>query len=145
VTFRVRARKKSDVCRECRTIERAFERYFAGEADALVQVEVDLSGARSDFNRHVLQTLHDSVPPGETTSYAALAAATGRPGAARAVGSAMANNPVPMVVPCHRVLASDGGLGGYGGGLTMKRRLLEIEGVDPSSRSNGKRKGSRSR
>jgi methylated-DNA-[protein]-cysteine S-methyltransferase len=140
VTFRANARRKSDVCKECRTIERAFERYFSGEAEALVEVKVDLSGARTEFNRRVLQKLHDSVSPGETTSYAALAAAAGRPGAARAVGSAMANNPVPIVVPCHRVLASNGGLGGYGGGLSMKRRLLQLEGIRASAEdhANGK-------
>ena len=67
------------------------------------------------------------IPRGQTCSYAELAARAGRPGAARAVGQAMARNPWPIIVPCHRVVASDGGLGGYGGGLDMKERLLRLE------------------
>ncbi len=116
-------------CRECRKIEAAFDRYFAGDGKALDKVPVDVSAAKTEFHRRVLRTLHDRVRAGSTTTYGELAAAAGRPGAARAVGSAMARNPVPIVVPCHRVLASGGGLGGYGGGLSMKQRLLELEGV----------------
>jgi methylated-DNA-[protein]-cysteine S-methyltransferase len=129
VSLESKARNHSEVCNDCASIQAAFQRYFHGEAAALDGLEVDLSHARTEFNRKVLKTLHDTVPAGSTTTYGALAARAGRPGAARAVGSAMANNPVPIVVPCHRVLASDGTLGGYGGGLEMKRRLLEMEGV----------------
>jgi len=77
----------------------------------------------------VLTTLREAVPPGATISYGELAELVGHPGAARAVGTTMATNPVPIILPCHRVLASDGTLGGYGGGLDMKRELLGIEGV----------------
>ena len=66
---------------------------------------------------------------GEVLSYAELAVRSGFPGAARAVGRAMATNPLAILVPCHRVMGSDGGLHGYGGGLEMKRQLLIIEGV----------------
>lgn len=69
------------------------------------------------------------VPRGKVTSYANLAARAGFPGAARAAGSALANNPFPLAVPCHRTVRSDGSLGGFGGGLEMKRALLELEGV----------------
>jgi len=78
------------------------------------------------FRAGVLTALR-RVGYGTTTSYAALAAAAGRPAAVRAVGSACATNPLPVVVPCHRVLRSDGGLGGYAGGLAAKRLLLATE------------------
>src|SRR5207249_258213 len=90
-------------------------------------VPVDLCLA-TPFAQRVLTELCD-VPFGELTTYGALAAASGRPGGARAVGGAVGANPVPIVVPCHRVVASNG-IGGFGGGLPMKRALLAIEGVD---------------
>ena len=62
-------------------------------------------------------------------SYAEVAASVGRPNAARAVGAAMASNPVCVIIPCHRVIGSDGSLAGFGGGLELKRRMLELEGV----------------
>lgn len=71
------------------------------------------------------------IPRGETRSYAWVARRVGRPGAARAVGQAVGANPLPLLVPCHRVVASDGGLGGFGGGLEMKRALLRWEGALP--------------
>ena len=126
-------RLPSPAPRQVRAISSAFERYFAGSAHALDSIPVDLSGVKGEFQRAVLETLRTLVGPGATMSYGELAAAAGRPGAARAVGYAMAHNPVPLIVPCHRVLASDGTLGGYGGGLEMKRRLLRIEGVELAS------------
>jgi methylated-DNA-[protein]-cysteine S-methyltransferase len=69
------------------------------------------------------------IPRGKVRTYGSLAAAAGRPGAARAVGSAMASNPFPLAIPCHRVVRSDGSLGGFGGGLALKRALLEREGI----------------
>jgi AraC family transcriptional regulator, regulatory protein of adaptative response / methylated-DNA-[protein]-cysteine methyltransferase len=69
------------------------------------------------------------IPRGEVRAYARLAKAVRKPGAARAVGQACGANPVPLVIPCHRVVASDGGLGGFSGGLRWKRALLELEGV----------------
>ena len=71
------------------------------------------------------------IPWGETRSYAWLAQAIGRPTAARAVGQAMARNRLPIIVPCHRVIASGGGLGGYSGGTSMKEMLLRLEGALP--------------
>lgn len=112
-----------------REIATRFERFFAGDVNGLDEVSVDLSSVSNDFQRKVLTTLRKRVGPGKTISYGELAETVGHPGAARAVGTAMANNPVPIIVPCHRVLASGGGLGGYGGGLDMKRGLLELEGA----------------
>ncbi len=88
---------------------------------------VDLSGARP-FQRAVLNAIA-KIPFGETRSYGWVARAIGKPGAARAVGQALHTNPIPIIIPCHRVVASDGSLGGYGGGLPMKKRLLRLEGV----------------
>ena len=69
------------------------------------------------------------IPYGETASYGELARRIGAPGAARAIGGACNRNPLPLVIPCHRVVASDGTIGGYGGGLDTKRRLLALEGA----------------
>ncbi len=81
------------------------------------------------FQKKIL-LLDAQVPKGKVTSYAALAVKSGHPGAARAAGSVMAHNPFPLRIPCHRVVRSDGRLGGFGGGLEMKRALLEAEGVE---------------
>jgi len=93
---------------------------------------VDLSRV-GPFQRRVLEQLR-RIPRGEVRTYRAIAEEIGHPGATRAVGTACARNPVPLVIPCHRVVRSDGGLGGYSlrGGVALKRRLLEQEGVDPS-------------
>lgn len=99
--------------------------YLAGRRERF-DLEVDLSSV-GGFHRTVLGTLHAEVGFGETVSYGELAARSGRPRAARAVGQAMHRNPVSIVVPCHRVVAADGGLGGYGGGLDVKARLLALE------------------
>lgn len=77
------------------------------------------------------------IPPGRTCSYGELAARIGRPRAARAVGQACGANPWPLLVPCHRVLAADGTVGGFSAGLEWKRRLLQIEGVLPAGESEG--------
>ena len=82
------------------------------------------------FQRRVWEELR-SIPRGTTVTYAELAARVGRPGAARAVGAAVARNPISVVVPCHRVVGSDGSLTGYAGGLERKRALLQLEGVLP--------------
>ena len=99
--------------------------YFAGERHALTGQKVELHG--TPFQLAVWRELR-RIPPGRTLSYAALAARIARPRAVRAVGQANGSNPVSLFVPCHRVIAADGGLGGYGGGLARKRRLLELEG-----------------
>ena len=98
--------------------------YFAGSRQSF-DLPVDLRLA-AGFRRQVLDHLR-TIGYGRTESYTAVAAATGRPRAVRAVGSACATNPVPVVVPCHRVLRSDGTLGGYIGGLGAKRTLLALE------------------
>jgi methylated-DNA-[protein]-cysteine S-methyltransferase len=102
--------------------------YFAGR-----RREFDLAldwGLIGGFARDVLGVLYRTVGFGQVVTYQDLADRVGQPGAARAVGAAMGANPIPVVVPCHRVLAADG-LGGFGGGLETKRRLLELEGVLP--------------
>ena len=103
---------------------RALEAYFAGRA-AVVDVPLDLSLA-TGFRREVLGCLR-RIPYGHTASYAQVAAAAGSPRAVRAVGTACARNPLPLAVPCHRVVRSDGGTGEYVGGADVKRRLLALE------------------
>jgi O-6-methylguanine DNA methyltransferase len=93
------------------------------------ELSLDLRG--TPFQREVWEALL-RVPYGETCSYAEIARAIGRPAAVRAVGAANGANPIPLVVPCHRVVASGGKLGGYGGGLALKARLLALEGSAPS-------------
>ncbi|MBI2864322.1 MAG: methylated-DNA--[protein]-cysteine S-methyltransferase [Chloroflexi bacterium] len=88
---------------------------------------LDLSGA-TPFRRAAWEAAR-TIPYGETRSYAWLAGTLGKPGGARAVGQAMGANPVPLIVPCHRVVGSDGGLCGFGGGLDLKAHLLRLEGV----------------
>jgi O-6-methylguanine DNA methyltransferase len=100
--------------------------YLAGEAGAL-RHKVDLALAQSPFQKKVLDKLN-AVPRGAVISYGGLGAAAGAAKAARAVGNALHNNPVPIYVPCHRVIASNGGIGGYGGGLRRKLKLLRAEG-----------------
>lgn len=106
-----------------------FDAYFSG---ALREFTVHLDWSLSaGFNRKVLRELYESVPYGATAGYQELADRVGEPGAARAVGAAMGSNPLPVVVPCHRVVESGGGLGGFGGGLETKRTLLALEGLLP--------------
>ncbi len=100
--------------------------YAEGKCKAF-DLPVDLSGARP-FQRAVLNAIC-RIPFGETRTYAWVARAIGKPGAARAVGQALHTNPIPIIIPCHRVVASDGSLGGYGGGLPLKKKLLRLEGV----------------
>jgi len=101
--------------------------YSAGARDSFRDVEVDRHG-QTDFQRRVLECCR-RIPYGKTLTYAQLAAKAGSPRAARAVGQCMAANPTPLVVPCHRVVATNGGLGGYSGpgGIRLKQRLLELE------------------
>ena len=104
----------------------AFDAYFAGETTVFATLA--WYGAGTDFQQTVWRALC-SIPAGETLSYAGLAQRIGRPTAVRAVGLANGSNPVALVVPCHRVIGSDGSLTGYGGGLDRKRWLLEHEGA----------------
>jgi methylated-DNA-[protein]-cysteine S-methyltransferase len=102
-----------------------LQEYFAGRRREF-DFPIELRG--TDFQKRCWNALLD-IPYGETRSYAQIARTVGCPRGFRAVGMANHDNPVAVVVPCHRVLASDGTLGGYGGGLDLKRRLLELEGV----------------
>ena len=103
-----------------------LERYFAGEVAALAELELDLTDA-PPFYAAAWDACR-AIPAGETRSYAWLAAAAGRPGAARAAGQAMAKNRLALVIPCHRVIGSSGDLHGYGaGGLAVKAQLLAME------------------
>lgn len=97
---------------------------YATDGATAFDLPLDLRG--SAFQRTVWAELR-AIPPGETVTYAELARRVGRPGAARAVGSAVARNPVSIVVPCHRVVGSDGSLTGYAGGVERKRWLLAHE------------------
>ncbi len=99
--------------------------YFEGTRRAF---DLPLELAGTPFQRAVWRALAD-IPYGQTISYAELAAMVGRPGAFREVGQANGANPVPIVLPCHRVVSSGGGIGCYWGGLELKRRLLALEGV----------------
>jgi methylated-DNA-[protein]-cysteine S-methyltransferase len=116
--------------RELATTRDALSGYF--EEGEPLDLPVDLSLVRSDFRRSALAVLRDEVLPGQVVTYAGLAAKVGRPRAARAVGSACATNPVPIVVPCHRVVPGGGGVGSYGGGPAVKRLLLAHEGALPA-------------
>lgn len=108
-------------------VRRELDEYFAGARQAF-DVAIDWRLSRG-FRRSVLERLYAEVPYGRTVSYLDLANLAGNPKASRAVGTAMATNPVPIVVPCHRVLRTGGALGGYGGGLPAKEFLLRLEGA----------------
>jgi len=105
-----------------------LRRYLAGERVDFPQA-LDFTGG-TPFQQQVWQALR-RIPAGETRSYGWVAAAIGRPKAARAVGQAVGANPINIVVPCHRVVGSDGSLTGYGGGLPLKQRLLDLERHQP--------------
>ena len=102
----------------------AVRRYLEGDLAAVDEVEVDATG--TPFQQRVWEVLR-AIPVGETRSYAEVAAAVGSPSAVRAVGTANGANPVWLVVPCHRVVRSDGSVGGYGGGPDRKEWLLDHE------------------
>ena len=104
-----------------------IEAYLAGDAVNFSIDELDFEGC-GEFERHVLLAVHQ-IPCGRVMTYGGVAVMVGVSGGARAVGNVMAGNFFPLVIPCHRVIRSDGSLGGFGGGLPMKRALLEREGV----------------
>ena len=111
------------------SIARMLKRYFDGDVHAIDDVAVELNGTA--FQKDVWNALR-RIPAGTTISYATLAKRIGQRSAVRAVGAANGANPVAIVVPCHRVIGSDGSLTGYGGGLDRKRWLLALEGwVEP--------------
>jgi methylated-DNA-[protein]-cysteine S-methyltransferase len=117
------------VLRSSKPVERVrleLDEYFAGRRTEF-DLELDLR-AVPDFNLQVLRELAH-VPYGQVTTYGTLARRVGHPSAARAVGTVMNRNPIPIVLPCHRVIGSNGKLVGYGGGLDVKERLLRLEGA----------------
>jgi len=117
------------VLRSSATVDTAYrqlDEYFAGSRRGF-ELDVDL-GVAPPFAQRVLDELAH-VPFGETTTYGTLASRVGAPRAARAVGTVMNRNPLPIVLPCHRVIGSNGSLTGYGGGLHVKEHLLRLEGV----------------
>jgi methylated-DNA-[protein]-cysteine S-methyltransferase len=105
-------------------VKRQLDEYFAGKR-LVFRLPLDLDQGTA-FQRRVWQALLQ-IPYGRTLSYKEVAHAIGQPSAVRAVGSANGSNPLPIVVPCHRVVASDGTMGGYGGGLEVKQHLLKLE------------------
>ncbi len=114
-------------CAEIAALADGMNAFLAGEPRAFPLACADLT-ACSAFKRAVLRAEH-SVPRGQVITYRQLAARAGNPNGARAVGTALATNPVPLLIPCHRAIRSDGRLGGFQGGLAMKRALLEYEGI----------------
>ncbi|MEJ8566123.1 methylated-DNA--[protein]-cysteine S-methyltransferase [Elongatibacter sediminis] len=105
------------------SVRKQLDEYFTGRRQ---QFELPLAPIGTPFQREVLNALLD-IPYGETRSYADVARAIGRPRAVRAVGAANGRNPLPLVIPCHRVIGADGSLTGFGGGLEAKRFLLRLE------------------
>lgn len=104
---------------------RQLDAYFAGE---LTEFDLPLVYSGTEFQQQVMHALEE-IPYGQTCSYSELAKKVGRDGAARAVGSANRRNPLPIIVPCHRVIGANGDLTGFAGGLDIKRKLLAIEGA----------------
>lgn len=114
------------VARAPEKIVRELHEYMEGQRRRF-DLPLDWS-AIQPFQRAVLQAANQ-IPFGETRSYGWIAKQIGKPGASRAVGQALGANPIPIILPCHRVIASNGGLGGYGGGLPLKIKLLRLEGA----------------
>ena len=106
-----------------RDVAAQLEAYFAGKLD---RFDVALAPEGTPFQREVWSAL-TAIPYGETVTYGELARRLGRPNAFRAVGAANGSNPIPIIIPCHRVIGADGSLTGFGGGLGIKRRLLDLE------------------
>jgi methylated-DNA-[protein]-cysteine S-methyltransferase len=125
-------------------LEREIAEHLAGTRAAF-DLPVVLEGM-SDWDHRVLGGVR-TIPRGATASYGEVARRIGKPGAARAVGGAVGRNPIGLLIPCHRVIAGDGTLGGYGGSwfgsreelLGLKERLLELEGIEPPPRSQARR------
>lgn len=114
--------------RELATTRDTLSAYLEGDDDTL-ELPVDLELVHAPFRHKVLETLHDTVARGEVVTYGTLAERSGNAKAFRAAATACARNPVPLVVPCHRVVPSGGGIGNYGGGVRRKEALLRLEGI----------------
>jgi methylated-DNA-[protein]-cysteine S-methyltransferase len=112
--------------KRCKDAATQLGEYFAGKRR---EFELALAPVGTEFQLRVWNALR-AIPYGAVRNYADIARAIGQPGAARAVGRANGCNPLPIVIPCHRVVASDGTIGGYSGGLAIKHRLLALEGAE---------------
>ena len=110
----------------CKDASAQLAEYFAGERR---EFDLELAPYGTEFQLRVWRALCE-IPYGALRNYGDVARAIAQPGAARAVGGAVGSNPLPIVIPCHRVIASDGTIGGYSGGLAIKHRLLALEGVE---------------
>ena len=106
-------------------IVRLLKRYFNGER---IKIDIPFDFQGTDFEKKVWKALL-KIPYGKTKTYGEIAKEIGLPNGARAVGNACGKNPIPIIIPCHRVVASNGGLGGYTGGIGIKKKLLKIEKV----------------
>ena len=113
-----------------RAIGVEIERLLEGDSEAIATRPVDLTLVRSEFQRAALTKLRQ-VPAGSVVTYQSLAAAVGAPSGQRAIGNTVASNPIPIYLPCHRVIRSDGTIGNYGGGVERKLKLLRAEGFAP--------------
>ncbi len=111
-------------------LKKQLDRYFQGEK-LIFKVPFDMRGTQ--FQVDVWKAIY-SIPNGKLSSYGRIAKQVGRPKAVRAVGNAVGDNPISLIVPCHRVVASNGGLGGFSSGLELKRRLLIYEGIFETSK-----------
>ncbi len=121
--------KQEDTRASCERFGASVNRiqdYYSGKPVAFPD-KLDLSGG-TEFQQKVWNSCR-TIPYGETRSYGWIAQHIGRPEASRAVGNALGKNPVTVIIPCHRVIASDGGIGGFTGGLPAKRRLMKLEGI----------------
>ena len=114
-------------CREIEAVAAGIRAFLAGDP-IVFSLEVAALRTRTAFQQAVLRAEH-GIPRGRISTYGLLAARIGNPGAVRAVGRALATNPFPLIVPCHRAVRTDRGLGGFQGGPAMKRALLEREGI----------------
>lgn len=112
--------------------DRLIAELYKGKKRKVIMSMMDMEKLKP-FQRQVLKQAC-RIPRGKVSTYSGLAEKVGKPGAARAVGTVMANNPFPIVIPCHRVIRADGTLGGFGGGLEMKKKMLKSEGVKIDSR-----------
>lgn len=120
---RPEGRRDAQRCKDARA---QLVEYFAGKRR---EFELELAPYGTAFQLRVWRALRE-IPYGAVRNYGDIARAIGQPGAARAVGGAVGSNPLPIVIPCHRVIASDGTIGGYSGGLAIKHRLLALEGAE---------------
>lgn len=116
------------IAEQCRRIEAMLQGH-----NVRFDLEVCDWSITTRFQRRVL-LMENKIPWGRVSTYYRVASKIGKPSAARAVGNALARNPFPLVIPCHRAIRSDGSLGGYAGGIEMKRKLLELEGIEFDSR-----------